>query len=127
MIYDKQLLFSDNQAVTVSAASTDHADLENVGADYGPGYPVQLKAVVGTAFAASGAGTLTVKIQDSANGSDWADLASSAAVGKADLLNGRQITLALPEAHRRYIRAYYTVGTGPMTAGTISAFITASR
>jgi hypothetical protein len=127
MIYDKQLLFSKNQAITATAASTDIADLSPNG-QYGPGYPVFVKAIVGTTFTAGGAATLTVALQDSADGSTgWADVVSSGAIGKANLINGTEITLALPEKHRRYLRVNYVVATGPMTAGTVSAAMTASR
>lgn len=126
MITDKQLVFSRNQAITVSAPSTDIADLAPNG-QYGPGYPVIMKAIVGTSFTAGGAGTLTIALQDSADGTNFADIATTGAIGKADLVNGREINLQLPEKHRRYLRVNYTVGTGPMTAGTISAAMSATR
>ena len=48
----------------------------------------------------------------------------AAAIGKADLTAGKQAAvLKLPSNLRRYIRVYYTVGTGPLTAGKFSAQI----
>jgi len=127
MIYDNQLKFSDGQAVTVTAASTNVADLELGHGQYGEGYPVFAKVVVGETFTAAGAGTLAISLQDSADDSSFANIASTATLALADLKAGNQFDLALPKTHRRYLRMNYVVGTGPMTAGKVSAFITAAR
>lgn len=127
MIYDNQLLFSDGQAITVTAASTNAADLELGHGQYGPGYPVFAKVVVGETFTAAGAGTLTISLQDSADDSSYANIASTATLALADLKQGDSFELALPQTHRRYLRMNYVVATGPMTAGKVSAFISASR
>jgi len=60
-------------------------------------------------------------VQDSADNSTFADVAVTAAIGKATLVAGRQIVIPMPTKLRRYSRVYYTVGTGPLTAGAFSA------
>ena len=49
----------------------------------------------------------------------------SAAVGKAALTAGaKPVTVQVPHGVERYLRVYYTVASGPLTAGTFSAFLT---
>lgn len=138
MIFDNQSLLSDAQAITASAASTNAIDLGDTGRvygatvdlvrDVGKGKSIPLLVQVVEAFDASGAGTLTVSLQvdaDEAFGSPktvW----TSPAIGKADLKPGKVI---IPEyiprgTDERYARLYYTVATGPMTAGKITAGVT---
>lgn len=127
MIFDKLLMMSNAQAITASAASTDVIDL-GVAAD--PAVALEgLKLVmqVGTAFTAAGAGTLTVSIESSVDNSAWTTLGSSRVIGKADLTAGAILFpiglfgIGAGVSMPRYLRAYYTVATGPMTAGTITA------
>lgn len=133
MIFDQQTLLSDAQAITTSAASTNVIDLGPIASgivrDVGKGKPIPLLVQVVEQFTAAGAGTLTIELQACAAenfGSNVKTVWTSPAIGKADLKPGRVI---VPEyiprgADLRYLRFYYTVATGPMTAGKITAGVT---
>lgn len=135
MIQDKQLEFSNAQAITASAASTNIVDLgpkqargASVGTN-GAGVPIHFN--VGAGFTATGAGTLTIDIRtsDNADMSSSTTLMSSGPIGKASLGAGMEVPFypVLPPNTKRYVDIYYTVGTGPMTAGTITARGTAGH
>lgn len=121
-IIDKLLQVSNEQAVTASAASTDVIDFgqpkPNVGLS---SIPTTMLITVDAAATASGSATVTFSIQDSADNSTFADVAVTAAIGKASLTAGARFPIPMPVALRRYVRVYYTVATGPLTAGAFSA------
>ena len=125
MIIDKFLQVSNAQAVTASAASTDVIDAgatknASIGRDIGAG-DMYMVITCSEAATAAGAATVTFSVQDSADNSSFADVIVSAAIGKAAITVGSKVVLPLPPGMRRYIRAYYTVATGPLTAGKFSA------
>lgn len=121
MIIDKFLQVSNEQAVTSSAASTDVIDFGQTTPNVGMDDRSSMVVTVDEAAAASGAATVTVSVQDSADNSSFADVAVTAAIGKATLVAGYQIVIPMPVKLRRYCRVYYTVATGPLTAGKFSA------
>jgi len=121
MIIDKALQVSNEQAVTASAASTDAIDFGQVTPDLGLSDRANMAITVDASAAAAGAATVTFAVQDSADGSAFADVAVTAAIGKASLTAGKQIIIPMPTSLRRYCRVNYTVGTGPLTAGKFSA------
>lgn len=125
MIIDKALQVSSAQAVTSSAASTDVIDFGQTNPNTGMDDRSSMVITVSESAAASGAATVTFSIQDSADNSTFADVAVTAAIGKASLTAGQQIVIPMPVKLRRYCRAYYTVGTGPLTAGKFSAQVVA--
>ncbi len=118
MILDEQALFSNKQAVTTSAASTNI--IKSVGEiSYGKEIPVVFQ--VDEDFA--GATSVTFAIQTSANEafSTPVTLATTAAVPVANLKQGYISSMNyMPKGNLGYIRAYYTVA-GTATAGKISA------
>lgn len=126
MIIDRLNEMSNAQAVTVSAASTNIIDLLAAGGLENP-YYLHIQIPVGVT--AAGAATVTFALQtdnDEAFGSPTT-LWTSAAIGKEALAAGtRVIRLALNGMPlERYLRVYYTVATGPLTAGAIDAFLSA--
>lgn len=121
MIIDKFLQVSDAQAVTASAASTDVIDFGQARPNTGMDDRTSMVITVDEAAAASGAATVTISVQDSADNSTFADVDVTAAIGKATLAAGYQIVIPMPTKLRRYCRVYYTVATGPLTAGKFSA------
>lgn len=123
MIIDKLLQVSDAQAVTASAASTDVIDFGQANPNSGINHKTSLAITVDETATAAGAATVTFSVQDSADNSSFADVAVTAAIGKAALPAGAQVLIPMPVVHRRYVRAYYTVATGPLTAGKFSAQI----
>ena len=121
MIIDKALQVSNEQAVTASAASTDAIDFGQVTPDIGLSDRANMVITVDASATAAGAATVTFSVQDSADGSAFADVAVTAAIGKASLTAGKQIIIPMPTSLRRYCRVYYSVATGPLTAGKFSA------
>ena len=122
MIIDALTRVSNAQAVTASAASTDYIDL---GASRT--LPETTLAItVDEAAAAAGAATVAFEIQSSDDSAfaTFTTVAKTGDIGKAALTAGRSpIYLKAPEGQTpgRYVRVYYTVGTGPLTAGKFTA------
>lgn len=132
MYLDSEAEFSNAQAVTSSAISTNVMDLGATPTlrDLGSGTPVYLVIQVDAAATATGAATVTFSLESDST----ADLATSAtvhittaAIGKATLVAGYQVliqALPLERTYERYLGVRYTVATGPLTGGTFSAFLT---
>lgn len=129
MILDKENLLSEDQAVTATANSAGTIDLG--GANKGEGQVKELLVQVTEAFSAAGAGTLTVALEtdDNAAFASATTVLTTAAISKTTLAVGYQIPGfgRLPDNLERYIRLVFTVATGPMTAGKITAGLTPSR
>lgn len=123
MIIDKFNQVSDAQAVTASAASTDVIDFGQANPNSGLNANTTLAITVDETATAAGAATVTFSLQDSADNSTFTDVAVTGAVPKASLAAGAQVLIPMPSKHRRYVRTYYTVATGPLTAGKFSAQI----
>lgn len=137
MYVDKQAEFSDSQAVTATAISTNVMDLisnssgKNVLRDIGTGQDVYL--VVMTTVAATDSGsdaTLTVSLESDST----ENLATSptthfstgtlafAAFSPAGTILA---AVKLPSgSYERYLGVRYTVAAGPLTAGQFDAFLT---
>jgi len=127
MILDKLLMFSEAQAVTATAASTDVIDLAPVDGtrrDIGVGYPLELFATVNTTATAAGAATVNVQLQTSPDNATWTTLTSSGDLALSALTAGKRIvSQKVPQGVQRYLRLNYVVGTGPLTAGAFTAGI----
>lgn len=135
MIFSAQQLFSDDQAITASADSTNVIDLGAPGTPYGAaaalnddvgkGAKIPLLVQVTTDMTAAGAATLTVNISTGSTTALGTTIASSAVIPVADLVAGKQISIdVLPnDITERYLGIEYVVATGPMTAGNITAGI----
>lgn len=132
MILDSTNEFSDSQAVTATAISSNVIDLnpatKNATIDIGAGEPVWLVIQCDEAVTAEGAATVAITLESADN----AALSSSAvvhittgAIGKASLTPGKEVgRFRLPTGdYKRYLGVRYTVATGPLTAGKFSAFI----
>ena len=133
MILDANLEFSDAQAITASAISSNVADLgpvtDNVLRDIGTGEEAYLVFSVDTTFTAAGAATLTAAlVSDSVVGlatSPTTHITLLNAEPVANLVAGFQRAVKLPPGnYEQYLGMSYTVGTGPFTAGKANAFIT---
>jgi hypothetical protein len=138
MILDKFLEFSDAQAVTSTAISTNVVDLAPLGngvgtntvRDIGSGEDVYL--IVRTVQAATDSGsdaTLTVTLEsDSTENlatSPTVHFSTGALAFAAFSTAGAQIcAIKLPAGnYERYVGVRFTVASGPLTAGTFDAFI----
>lgn len=127
MILDKLLMFSEAQAVTASAASTDVIDLgpiDGTRRDIGVGEPLEFWANVNTTAAAAGAATVNIQLQTSADNSTWVTLLDSGSLALAALTAGKRVISAkVPQGVLKYLRVNYVVGTGPLTAGAFTSGI----
>ena len=116
------------QAVTTTANSTNVVDL-SLARDVGEGEDLYVQFTVGTAFTAGGAATLTPTIVVSAADtlSTPTTIATAGTIAVATLVAGYSFAVRLnpliASLGLRYLGAIYTVATGPMTAGTITADI----
>jgi hypothetical protein len=119
---------------------------QDSGIGHGSGRPT-IVCQVTTAFTAGGAGTLQVQLQASVDSgapgytpSSWVTLVESDTLSLAQLagtLTGNLQTYKIAEFDipprapnqnlPRFYRLNYVVGTGPMTAGAVSAYINTGR
>jgi hypothetical protein len=134
MILDKESMFSDDQAITATAASTNIIDLGATGTVVGSssalkrylgqGEPIEI-LVQWTATAVSGgSSTVTVDLEtdDNSGFSSAATLATTGAIVKATLVQGHRMSIKfMPEKTERYLRLNFTVATANLTAGTVTA------
>lgn len=126
MIIDNSLKVSTAQAVTSSAGSTDYIDLGSA-RDVGVGCQKYMMFTCDEAATAAGAATVSFAIQcdDNTSFSSPKTVVQTDVFAKTVLTVGRDpIYLPIPPGtDERYVRAYYTVATGPLTAGKFSAAI----
>ena len=123
MIKDKLLELSLSQAVTASAASTN---VINQGAANALGPELMIVCQVREAALAAGAATVNFLIQTSVDEAFTSPIVlfDSGAIGKAALtLNAEPVKVKFPHGSKQYVRGYYTVATGPLTAGKFDLFI----
>ena len=124
MLIDKTFELSDGQAVTASAPSTNVLDLSKTGKF--AANPFFICCRVATAAAASGAATVQFSVQtsDSEAFSSYETVAQSDAIAKASLTaDSTAAKLQIGDKKlKRYIRGYYTVATGPLTAGAFDMY-----
>lgn len=132
MILDKENLFSDNQAITADAASTNIIDLGAPGTpvggaaaltrDIGKGKPIDLLIQVTEDF--DNLTSLDIEVQvDTVENFASPTVVMQHNVALADLVAGYVCPLQVvpPGTNQRYMRLYYDVnGTNP-TAGKITA------
>ena len=126
MILDKQNLCSDDQAVTVSAASTNVIDM---GADAAEVMAFlekagELWAQVTTTFTGATSMKVAVQVDDAVGFGTAVTVQESEVILEASLVAGYQFRFAQlpPHLSKRYLRFYYTVD-GTHGAGAISAGI----
>lgn len=122
MILDNNLILSDGQAVTATAASTNVIDTGPNSADWGKGQEMVVTAQVDTDFATCD--SLKVTLQDSADNSSFATLLDGIVVAVASLVAGKKLLqVTIPPTHRRYLRLNYTIAGSNATAGKVNAHI----
>lgn len=138
MIFDATLLFSNAQAITATAASTNSIDLGAVGTplggpaltrDIGPGNRIPISVSVGAAFNTLTSLTISLETDDNA-GFSSAKTVASVVYPLARLTAGAILDFPdyVPQGvNERYFQLRYTVtGTNP-TTGNITAGIVAAK
>jgi hypothetical protein len=142
MIIDRELMFSNAQAVTAAAASTDLIDLAplglaasaggspaNLGRNLGVGQDAYIWISVDVAMTdASSDSTLTVDLQTDdnagfASAATVATLLTIPAVQAAGTKFFVRVPIARDVPYERYIRLNYTPNNGNLTTGSFSAGI----
>jgi hypothetical protein len=126
MLVDAQLLFSDAQAVTADAGSTNTIDLSAV-RDAGVGEPLYVVVTVDTALTdASSNSTCTVALEGDSTTTFTPDytrnLFTFAALTAAGTV--KYARLGPDDLNLRYARLKYTMANGDLTTGAFTAFIT---
>ena len=131
MITDARTLFSDGQAITASAASTNVMDLKALGITYDGvqlTHKVGVQAIplfVGVTADFNTLTSLAIEIQsDTVENFASPTTILSVGVPLASLVAGYQLPIdILPIVEERFLRVYYTVvGTNP-TLGNVEAGI----
>jgi hypothetical protein len=118
MILDANLLFSHNARITTTAASTV-VDLKAPGDAVGQ--ELLIRAIVGEKF--TGLTSLQIKIQTSANNTDWEDVLLTPAIPAAKLTQGAEIlAVRVPKGLKQYVRLNYVV-SGTASTGTLTSFM----
>ena len=140
MIFSKEQLLSDDQAITASAASTNHIDLGAVGTphgagapikrDIGKGQPIPFEVIVTEDFATLTSLTVALQVDDDVAFGSPKTIKTSGAIAAADLVAGANLfpDLSLPTGiTERYVRLNYTVAGTNASAGKILAGVSMGR
>lgn len=126
MIIDYLLLFSDAQALTASAASTNYVDL-GAARDLGTGTDLYVGLNVDVTLTDSGSNsTVSVYLQtddnssfsSATNGQLLFTIAATAAVGTV-----YYACISPGAADERYMRLYYSMNNGDLSTGSVTAYI----
>lgn len=134
MIVDADLQFSNAQAVTAAAASTNYVDLGplftgNTGRNIGHADDLYVSITIDTTMTdASSDSTLAVSLETDDNTSfssaaTVAALVTIPAVSVAGTKYFVKLPIATTVPYERYIRIYYTPANGNLTTGAFSAHI----
>lgn len=122
MIIDKELEFSDGQAITATAVSTNVIDLGQT-ADVAPGVPLKVRVQVDAAFNTLTSLNIAVQTDADAAFSDETVLFSKDVL-LAALVAGAEIDLGIITGPtEQFLRLDYTVTGSNPTTGAVSAFL----
>ncbi|OHC93914.1 MAG: hypothetical protein A3H25_02830 [Sphingomonadales bacterium RIFCSPLOWO2_12_FULL_63_15] len=139
MIFDNTLLFSDAQAITAGAGSTNTVDLGATGTPYGgvalvrdigKGSKIPLSITVVETFNNLTSLAVSLQVDDNSSFSSAKTVVVSAPILAAALVAGAQIEVPdyIPQgANERYMRLYYDVTGVAPTTGKITAGVVAAR
>lgn len=128
MYVDAQLLFSDAQAVTAAAASTNYLDL-GVARDLGTGEDLYLVTVCDVAMTDSGSdSTLAVYLYGDSTTTftpDGSDLMYTfSATSAAGTVKYAKLDPGAAALQYRYLEVYYSPANGNLSTGSFTTFIT---
>ena len=126
MIMDAQLLFSDAQAVTAAAASTNYINFSAV-RDIGVGEPLYVVVTVDVAMADTGSNsTLAVALETDSTSTFTPDATRTLFTFSALSAAGttKIARLGPDDINLQYAQLRYTPANGDLSAGSFTAFIT---
>ena len=126
MLIDKDLEFSDKQAITATANGGTAVDIQTV-RDIGHGTPLHvISQVVETFSDAASDSTVTVTLITSAT-SDLGTPTTLATIGTFPALavagTKMQYTLPVGLAYKQFLGIAYTVANGNLTTGKVTTFL----
>jgi hypothetical protein len=131
MIIDAQNQFSAAQAVTTTAVSTNVIDLSQAREVFA-GKEVEIAFSVDVAALAVGAATVNFQVITSTASTMTSPtiVTQTDAIPKASLTQYARFTVGVPSAFinnlgQRYFAVQYTIGSGPLTAGSFTASVVA--
>ena len=129
MLLDKENLFSDNQAITVDAASTNVVKVANgTLKEVAFGTPIPLLIQVTETFATLTSLEIKVQTATDADFTTPVTLATTGAIAAADLKEGYVAPINfVPKGNKGFLRLYYDVTGSDATAGKITAGIVAAN
>ncbi|WP_417070824.1 Bbp16 family capsid cement protein [Niveibacterium terrae] len=125
---DSQLKLATAQAAT-SVGDTSSTNIYDTGSANSSeigmtGENLWVQAFVSTAATSGGSATLQAVLQDSADGSTFADVLAGPVVALASLTAGAQLLqVQPPTGTRRYLRVAWRIGTAALTAGAFTAYV----
>lgn len=119
MMLDSFLQLSDAQALTATAASTNHINLGS-DRDMGKGEPMALVVTVGVALAGTSP-TFQVAIQTDDNSSFSSATTLQSSETFTALAAGDKVVVPLGHTNEQYLRANYTLG-GTSPTVTVDAY-----
>lgn len=126
MYVDAQNLFSDAQAITAAAASTNLIDFGSA-RNIGVGRELYLVAIVDVAFTDGGSDstvTLTIETDDNSGFGSAATVQTVGTFVALSAAGSRLVARLTPnDTWEQYVRVYYTVANGNLTTGSITAFL----
>ena len=123
MIIDKRLSFSEDQALTATAASTNTVDLK-ADTDIGPGERLWLVVVSKVAPGGTSPTIATsIETDDNSSFSSAATVLTDETIAGASFPSGTIRAIPWPATNERYNRVKFTLG-GTSPTFTVDAFLT---
>lgn len=128
MFIDGEMLFSDAQAITADAASTNLMDLGVAQRRLGTGNNIYCALIVDVALTDAGSTsfiTVTMEQDDSSSFGSATAIQTLFVVPALSAIGAKFIARLAPSViTERYIRLKYTMTNGDLTTGTVTAFLT---
>lgn len=125
---DSEIIFSEGETVTSTGDTASTNIYDSGGTSLGDagqtGENLWVQALCSLTATSGGSATVQAVLQDSADGSSFADVAAGPVVAVASVLAGTTLfALQPPPGMRRYWRIAWRVGTAALTAGKFDAFV----